>query len=83
MQTLAILLLLLTMSASQIELDMALEPWRAINDGVMGGVSVGRMVATDRGLRFEGELSLENNGGAAAGRRRPVGEHRGAAAPAG
>jgi monofunctional biosynthetic peptidoglycan transglycosylase len=35
----------------------------------MGGVSSGRMVAADQGLRFEGELSLENNGGFASVRR--------------
>jgi len=44
-------------------------PWRAINDGVMGGVSSGRMVQSEDGLRFEGELSLENNGGFASVRR--------------
>jgi len=36
--------------------------WRAVNDTVMGGVSTGR-VAFDEGVRFEGELSLEQNGG--------------------
>jgi monofunctional biosynthetic peptidoglycan transglycosylase len=50
-------------------LDMSAEPWRAINDGVMGGVSAGRMLATEHGLRFEGELSLDNNGGFASVRR--------------
>lgn len=55
-----------------IELELALAPWQAVNDGVMGGISVGRMAATDQGLRFEGELSLENNGGFASVRR-PIG----------
>jgi monofunctional biosynthetic peptidoglycan transglycosylase len=50
-------------------LDMNPEPWRAINDGVMGGISAGRMVGTEYGLSFEGELSLENNGGFASVRR--------------
>jgi len=50
-------------------LDMNPGPWHAINDGVMGGVSSGRMVQTPEGLRFEGELSLENNGGFASVRR--------------
>ena len=50
-------------------LDLAPESWRAVNDGVMGGVSSGRMVATPDGLRFEGMLSLENNGGFASVRR--------------
>ncbi len=60
---------LLGVMAIVIALDMGLEHWRAINDGVMGGVSSGRMVATQEGLRFEGELSLENNGGFASVRR--------------
>lgn len=63
------LILLMSVTPPPIELDLALAPWRAVNDGVMGGVSVGRMVAADRGLRFEGELSLENNGGFASVRR--------------
>lgn len=38
--------------------------WMAVNDSVMGGVSVSRPEATDRGsLRFMGTLSLDNNGG--------------------
>ncbi len=69
MRTLACLLLLMNVTGPSTEMDMALEPWRAVNDGVMGGVSDGRMVAADQGLRFEGELSLENNGGFASVRR--------------
>lgn len=38
--------------------------WRAVNDGVMGGRSVGRYRLTDQKmLEFYGRLSLENNGG--------------------
>jgi hypothetical protein len=38
--------------------------WQAINDGVMGGVSVSRMRFDLSGHAvFEGEVSLENNGG--------------------
>ena len=38
--------------------------WRAVNDGVMGGRSVGRYRLTDKNmLEFFGYLSLENNGG--------------------
>ena len=54
-------------------LDTNVDAWRSINDGVMGGVSTGRMVYSKDGLRFEGELSLENNGGFASVRR-PVGK---------
>lgn len=56
------------------KLDLDLEPWRAINDGVMGGISQGEMVATDSGLRFQGRLSLENNGGFASVRRPYAGD---------
>jgi uncharacterized surface protein with fasciclin (FAS1) repeats len=38
--------------------------WRVVDDGVMGGLSKGRLSFTDADtLRFRGELSLENNGG--------------------
>jgi hypothetical protein len=38
--------------------------WQAINDGVMGGVSVSRLRFDVAGHAvFEGEVSLENNGG--------------------
>ena len=57
-----------TISAA-ILMNLALEPWRAINDGVMGGVSAGGMSEIDKGLRFDGILSLENNGGFASVRR--------------
>jgi len=37
--------------------------WRPIHDGVMGGVSTGRALAGEKSVVFEGEVSLENNGG--------------------
>ena len=38
--------------------------WRTVNDGVMGGRSKGSISTTDSGtLVFQGNLSLENNGG--------------------
>ncbi|MCJ7814847.1 MAG: CIA30 family protein [Xanthomonadales bacterium] len=46
-----------------ISLNLNPETWQAVNDGVMGGVSTGRMVQAENFLRFEGEISLENNGG--------------------
>jgi monofunctional biosynthetic peptidoglycan transglycosylase len=60
----------------------AVEDWRAINDGVMGGVSSGGIFATDEGtVLFAGRVSLENNGGFASVRSRPrrwdLGEHSG------
>ncbi len=54
-------------------LDMSVAPWQSINDGVMGGISSGRMEQSGDVLRFEGTLSLENNGGFASVRR-PLGE---------
>lgn len=42
----------------------SIRKWRAVNDGVMGGRSVGRYRLTDQNtLEFFGYLSLENNGG--------------------
>jgi monofunctional biosynthetic peptidoglycan transglycosylase len=42
----------------------AVERWRIVNDGVMGGLSNSRIRATPNSTAvFEGRLSLENNGG--------------------
>ncbi|MEZ5330268.1 MAG: CIA30 family protein [Verrucomicrobiales bacterium] len=38
--------------------------WRIVDDGVMGGLSKGKVLMTEEGImRFNGTLSLENNGG--------------------
>ena len=37
--------------------------WFALNDDVMGGVSVGEVSLTENSLVFEGEVSTDNNGG--------------------
>lgn len=50
-------------------IDMDIGPWRSINDGVMGGLSAGGMSQSGEGLRFSGEISLENNGGFSSVRR--------------
>ena len=39
------------------------QTFRVINDDVMGGVSRSRLSSTDGAMVFEGEVSLENNGG--------------------
>ena len=40
----------------------AIKEWQTINDGVMGGVSEGKVRATEKKtLEFYGTLSLENN----------------------
>lgn len=47
-----------------LEFDSGVKGWRTVLDGVMGGLSTGRVSAQEGGiLRFQGELSLENNGG--------------------
>jgi hypothetical protein len=44
-------------------------PWRTVNDGVMGGLSDGRISFNTNGrMRFFGTLSLANNGGFASTR---------------
>ena len=52
-----------------VDISMDIEPWRSINDGVMGGRSAGGMTQSEEGLTFEGRLSLENNGGFSSVRR--------------
>ena len=54
---------------SDLSLDNRIEPWLIVNDGVMGGVSSGRLERDGETLVFSGELSLENNGGFASIRR--------------
>ena len=49
---------------ANLEFDGGTQGWQTVLDGVMGGLSTGRIEAGDGGtLRFSGELSLENNGG--------------------
>jgi NADH dehydrogenase [ubiquinone] 1 alpha subcomplex assembly factor 1 len=43
--------------------------WYRINDSVMGGLSQSNLRVVDKVAYFEGELSLENNGGFASVRR--------------
>jgi len=44
-------------------INLSAGPWEIVNDGVMGGRSTARVDVTDDGIRFAGNLSLENNGG--------------------
>jgi hypothetical protein len=47
------------------------KPWQTVNDGVMGGRSVGRFKINEaKNMEFFGTLSLENNGGFASVRAR-------------
>ncbi len=52
------------MADSNLEFDSGTKGWQTVLDGVMGGLSTGRIAAGEGGtLSFTGELSLENNGG--------------------
>jgi uncharacterized surface protein with fasciclin (FAS1) repeats len=49
---------------SNLEFDGGTQGWQTVLDGVMGGLSTGRIEPGAGGtMRFSGELSLENNGG--------------------
>ena len=51
----------------------ASDDWLNIDDGVMGGVSVGNwQISADETAIFSGTVSLENNGGFSSVRTRPV-----------
>ena len=55
------------------ESDEAAQRWYTVNDGVMGGISEGRVRVTEEAtLEFFGELSLENRGGFASVRAQPA-----------
>ncbi|WP_246474318.1 CIA30 family protein [Arenibacter arenosicollis] len=61
-------LLFMTLMTSKIIFDFNkdsnIKEWRIVNDGVMGGLSVGSFSLSPNGHGlFEGEISLENNGG--------------------
>lgn len=59
------LLLLLAPQArgSDMALDAGGMRWQVVVDGVMGGLSSGEVARTREGIRFSGDLRLENNGG--------------------
>ena len=46
----------------------AVAAWTTVNDPVMGGRSTSEVTFADGGLRFSGNVSLENNGGFASAR---------------
>lgn len=58
-----------------LEFDEGAAGWRTVVDGVMGGLSSGRVTSSAPGvLAFSGDLSLENNGGFSQIRRPVDGE---------
>jgi len=55
---------LATAAEANLEFDSGTQGWQTVLDGVMGGLSTGRIEAGNGGtMKFSGELSLENNGG--------------------
>ena len=71
-------LLLILIPNSSVVIDFGKEQgaygWRIVNDDVMGGRSASSAYLTDNTLYFEGEVSLENNGGFAS-IRAPYGKY--------
>jgi hypothetical protein len=65
MKTLMFLASLLVLTPTNMVIDFKQESkdWYALNDGVMGGLSQGAIQYKDDKLLFEGNVSLENNGG--------------------
>ncbi|MEO1448036.1 MAG: CIA30 family protein [Bacteroidota bacterium] len=63
----SILLMIPTLPDTAFQLDFgqkkAGQTWRALNDGVMGGLSEGKVNLDQDLIRFQGQVSLENNGG--------------------
>lgn len=55
------------LSAQELLIDFgkntAGQNWSVTNDGVMGGLSKGQAYLSDSSVVFQGEVSLENNGG--------------------
>ena len=69
-----ILLISITMNSQSIDLlnpekNIGLDNWNIVNDDVMGGISTSYLsVSDEKNLIFNGNLSLENNGGFASSR---------------
>ena len=69
-----ILLISISMNSQSIDLlnpekNIGLDNWNIVNDDVMGGISTSYLsVSDEKNLIFNGNLSLENNGGFASSR---------------
>ena len=69
-----ILLISISMHSQSIDLlnpekNIGLDNWNIVNDDVMGGISTSYLsVSDEKNLIFNGNLSLENNGGFASSR---------------
>ena len=62
-----LILTILTINIDVLNIDFGAQKdgrdWRIINDGVMGGISIGEAGLDDNSMLFVGQLSFENNGG--------------------
>ena len=62
-----ILITFISLNTSILNIDFETEKdgrnWRIINDGAMGGISIGQAGLDDNSMLFVGQLSFENNGG--------------------
>ncbi|MEM6632602.1 MAG: CIA30 family protein [Bacteroidota bacterium] len=68
MQKISIMLVILSLLASNTwEVDFGggqgIQSWYPVLDGVMGGLSKGKLTFEEDRMVFKGEVSLENNGG--------------------
>jgi len=69
-----VLLISISMNSQSIDLlnpekNIGLDNWNIVNDDVMGGISTSYLsVSDEKNLIFNGNLSLENNGGFASSR---------------
>ena len=69
-----ILLISISMNSQSVDLlnpekNIGLDNWNIVNDDVMGGISTSYLsVSDEKNLVFNGNLSLENNGGFASSR---------------
>jgi len=68
MRFVIILLLIFTqktdMTIFNFSKDANLDNWYVVNDGVMGGLSKGKLTLNEEGIgEFSGDVSLDNNGG--------------------
>jgi len=65
------LAMLLTFQSTEINFGSKNDDsWTALNDGVMGGRSIGKVGYTDTSMQFTGSISFQNNGGFASVRSR-------------
>jgi monofunctional biosynthetic peptidoglycan transglycosylase len=67
MKTIVFLILFTFMATTSQKIDFGKgkdgRSWLVVNDGVMGGLSEGNAQLTDNSILFQGNVSLDNNGG--------------------